>query len=325
VKKVLILCCVLFLLLACSKKEEGKVVATMDGDNITLQEFNQELDRIPANMKVLVLTQSGKRQFMDRYIVKRLLLKEAKKENIEKEKEFEDRLAEIREQLLIESLLKKKVTTNINLSEEELKKYYEANQEKFKKGAEVDTRQILVKTEKEATEIRAKLEKGEDFAEMARRYSIDPSAKTTGGSIGYQGKGTLLPEYEATAFKLTKVGQISPPIKTQLGYHIIQLQGMKPPASTPYEEVKEFIKQRLVQERQNEVLEKYVADLKSKAKITVNEELLKGDAKKDDAVPKVDLPEKTEPAPKDSSAPSKAEPAPKVEPQAKTEGPAAKK
>ena len=158
-KKTLILCCVLFLLLACSKKDEGKVVATMDGDNITLQEFNQELDRIPANMKVLVLTQSGKRQFLDRYIVKRLLLKEAKKENIEKEKEFEDRLAEIREQLLIESLFKKKVTTNINLSDEELKKYYEANQEKFKKGPEVDTRQILVKTEKEATEIRGKVEK----------------------------------------------------------------------------------------------------------------------------------------------------------------------
>ena len=324
-KKALILCCVLFLLLACSKKDEGKVVATMDGDNITLQEFNQELDRIPANMKVLVLTQSGKRQFLDRYIVKRLLLKEAKKENIEKEKEFEDRLTEIREQLLIESLFKKKVTTNINLSEEELKKYYEANQEKFKKGPEVDTRQILVKTEKEAMEIRAKLEKGEDFAEMAKRYSIDPSAKATGGSIGYHGKGTLLPEYEAAAFKLTKVGQISPPVKTQLGYHLIQLQGIRPPAYTPYEEVKEFIKQRLVQERQNEVLEKYVADLKAKAKITMNEELLKGDVKKDDTLPKVDLPEKTEPAPKDSSAPSKAEPAPKVEPQAKTEGPAVKK
>jgi peptidyl-prolyl cis-trans isomerase C len=306
-RRLLVACCVVLLLLACSKKDDGKVVATMDGDKITLQEFNQELDRIPANMKVLVLTQSGKRQFLDRYVVKRLLLKEAKKENIEKEKEFEDRLVEIREQLLIESLLKKKVTTNINLSEEELKKYYEANQDKFKKGPEIETRQIVVKTEKEALEIRAKLEKGEDFAETAKRYSIDPNAKATGGSIGFHGKGTLLPEYEAAAFKLTKVGQISPPVKTQFGYHIIQLQGTKSGVVTPYEEVKDFIKQRLVQERQNEVLEKYVTDLKEKAKITVNEELLKGDAKKEETEPKAGVPEKTEPAAKDSPVPPKAE------------------
>ncbi len=293
-KKVLVLLCLVFLLFGCGKKEEGgKVLATIDGEKVTLEEFNKELDRIPANMKMLVLTQSGKQSFLDRYIVKRLLMEEAKKENIEKDKEFQDRLVDIREQLLIESLLKKKVTTNINPSEEQLKDYYEKNKEKFKTGQEVDTRQILVKTEKEAKEIRAKLDKGEDFADLAKRFSIDPSAKSTGGAIGFHAKGTLLPEYEAVAFKLTKVGQISPPVKTQLGYHIIQLQGMKPPAYTPYEEVKEFIKQRIVQEKQNDVLEKYVTDLKAKAKITINAELLKGEAEKGGPAAKVEQPAQT--------------------------------
>ena len=330
-RKVFILLCLVLLLVGCGKKEEGKVLATIDGEKITLEEFNKELDRIPANMKMLVLTQSGKQSFLDRYVVKRLLMEEAKKENIEKDKDFQERLNDIREQLLIESLLKKKVTTNINPSEQELKDYYEKNKEKFKTGQEVDTRQILVKTEKEAKEIRAKLDKGEDFADLAKRFSIDPSAKATGGAIGFHAKGTLLPEYEAVAFKLTKVGQISPPVKTQLGYHIIQLQGMKPPAYTPYDEVKEFIKQRIVQEKQNDVLEKYVADLKSKAKITVNAELLKGEAEKGGPAAKVEGPASTAPAEKVSEAPSKnetppkPEPAAKAEPQPANEGPGVKK
>jgi peptidyl-prolyl cis-trans isomerase C len=331
-KKVLILFCLVFLLFGCGKKEEGgKVLATIDGEKITIEEFNKELDRIPANMKMLVLTQSGKQSFLDRYIVKRLLMDEAKKENIEKDKEFQDRLVDIKEQLLIESLLKKKVSTNVNQSEEQLKDYYEKNKDKFKTGQEVDTRQILVKTEQEAKEIRAKLDKGEDFADLARKFSIDPSAKTTGGAIGFHAKGTLVPEYEAVAFKLTKAGQISPPVKTQLGYHIIQLQGIKPPAYTPYEEVKEFIKQRIVQEQQNDVLEKYVSDLKAKAKITINAELLKGEAEKGGPAAKVEQPAQTGPAEKASGAlpksetPAKPEPAAKAEPQPAKEVPGPKK
>ncbi|HME41765.1 MAG TPA: peptidyl-prolyl cis-trans isomerase [Syntrophorhabdales bacterium] len=330
-RKVFILFCFVLLLFGCGKKEDGKVLATIDGEKITLEEFNKELDRIPANMKMLVLTQSGKQSFLDRYVVKRLLMEEAKKANIEKDKDFQDRLSDIREQLLIETLLKKKVATNINPSEQELQDYYEKNKEKFKTGQEVDTRQILVKTEKEAREIRAKLDKGEDFADLAKRYSIDPSAKATGGEIGFHAKGTLVPEYEAVAFKLTKVGQISAPVKTQLGYHIIQLQGIKPPAYTPYEEVKEFIKQRIAQERQNEVLEKYVTDLKSKAKITVNAEMLKSDSEKAGSAPKVESPAQTVPAEKvtesvpKSNNPPKAEPAAKLEPQAAKEGSGEKK
>jgi peptidyl-prolyl cis-trans isomerase C len=330
-RKVFILFCFVLLLFGCGKKEDGKVLATIDGEKITLEEFNKELDRIPANMKMLVLTQSGKQSFLDRYVVKRLLMEEAKKANIEKDKDFQDRLSDIREQLLIESLLKKKVATNINPSEQELKDYYEKNKEKFKTGQEVDTRQILVKTEKEAREIRGKLDKGEDFADLAKRYSIDPSAKATGGEIGFHAKGTLVPEYEAVAFKMTKVGQISAPVKTQLGYHIIQLQGIKPPAYTPYEEVKEFIKQRIAQERQNEVLEKYVTDLKSKAKITVNAEMLKSDSEKAGPAPKVESPAQTAPAEKvtesapKSDIPPRAEPAAKLEPQAAKEGPGEKK
>ncbi len=284
-KRYLALLLLLLPLFACTKKQEGKTVATIDGDKISLQEFNAELDKIPMNMKMMVASQSGKRDFLDRLIVKKLLLKEAKKENIEKSKEFQDRLSDIREQLIIESLLKNKVTAESKFSDEDLQKYYDAHKEEFKKGQEIQTRQIVVKTEQEAKEIQTRVAKGEDFAELAKKYSIDPSAKTTGGDIGYHARGTLIPEFEEAAFKLTKVGQVTPPVKTQLGYHIIKLEGIKTGAYAAFPEVKEFIRQKITQEKQTEVLKKYIEDLKKKAKIVVSEEAIKEDVKKGEATP----------------------------------------
>jgi len=269
-----------FVLFACGKTDNSKVLATIDDEKITINEFNKELDKIPINMKMMVATQSGKKNYLEKIIMKKLLLREASKENIEKDSEFQERLKEIKEQLIIESLLKKKINVDAQISEADLKQYYEKNKETFKRDREINTRHILLNTEDEARQIKEKILKGEDFAELARRYSIDPSAKTNGGEIGYHPKGTLLPEYEAAAFKLKKVGQVSDIVKTKFGYHIIKLEGIRPPSYVPFEEVKDFIKQKIAQEKQTQALEKYITNLKSTAKITINEDLLKEEAQK---------------------------------------------
>lgn len=296
-KKLYICACFILLLFSCSKAQDGKVLATIDNDKITLEEFNKELDKIPMNMKMLVATQSGKKNYLDRLIVKKLLLKEATKEKIESEKDFQAKLTDIREQLVIESLLKKKLSVDSKLTDEDLKKYYDTNKDTFKKEKEINTRHILLKTEEEAKQVQGKLVKGEDFAELARQYSIDPNAKTTGGDIGFHPKGTLLPEYEAAAFKLSKVGQMSGIVKTQFGFHIIRLEGTRPPSYVPFEEVKDFIRQKIAQEKQKEILEKYLEDLKKAAKITINEDLLKEE--KQEKQDKTEKPEtKDQPQPK---------------------------
>ncbi len=253
----------------------------MEGDKITFEEFNKALDKIPMNMKMAVAGESGKRNYLNNLIMKKLLLKEAKKEKIESDKVFIDKLEEIKEQLLMESLLKKKLAADGKFSDEDLKKYYDVHKEEFKKGGEISTRHILVKTEEEAKQIKAKIQKGEDFAELARRYSIDPNAKVSGGEIGFHPKGSLVPEYEAAAFNLKKVGQISGIVKTQFGYHIIKLEGMKSPTFVSFEEVKDFIKQKLSQEKQKELFDKYIEELKKAAKITINEQLLKTEEKQE--------------------------------------------
>ncbi|HPU29690.1 MAG TPA: peptidylprolyl isomerase [Syntrophorhabdaceae bacterium] len=279
-KNIVIFMLISFVLFACGKTDNSKVLATIDDEKITINEFNKELDKIPINMKMMVATQSGKKNYLEKIIMKKLLLREASKENIEKDSEFQERLKEIKEQLIIESLLKKKINVDAQISEADLKQYYEKNKETFKRDREINTRHILLNTEDEARQIKEKILKGEDFAELARRYSIDPSAKTNGGEIGYHPKGTLLPEYEAAAFKLKKVGQVSDIVKTKFGYHIIKLEGIRPPSYVPFEEVKDFIKQKIAQEKQTQALEKYITNLKSTAKITINEDLLKEEAQK---------------------------------------------
>lgn len=300
-KKILI-CLIAFLFVfSCSKKDNGKALVTIDNDTITLEEFNKELDKIPMNMKMLVATQSGKKTYLDRLVMKKLLLREAAKDKIENEKDFQNRFVDIKEQLLIESLLKKKIAADSQLTENDMKKYYDTNKEKFKKEKEINTRHILLKTEEEAKQVMERLQKGEDFIELSKKYSIDPNAKASGGEIGFHPKGTLLPEYEAAAFKLTKVGQVTGPVKSQFGYHIIRLEGAKPPAFVSFDEVKDFIRQQLTQDKQKELLEKYIEDLKKAAKITINEDLLKEEKpaapEKQEKTEKPKTPEKQEPPP----------------------------
>lgn len=314
--KKLIICLFLALLVvSCAKKDDGKVLATINDQKITLQEFNKELDKIPMNMKMLVASESGKKNYLDRLIIKKLLLKEASKEKIESDKEFQERVNDIREQLLIEALLKKKITAQTQMSEDDLKKYYEEHKEDFKKDREINTRHILLKTEEEAKQVQSRLQKGEDFIELAKKYSIDPNVRQTGGEIGFQPKGSLIPEFESAAYKLTKVGQVSSIVKTQFGYHIIRLEGIKPPSYVPLEEVKDFIKQKNAQEKQKEVLEKYIEELKKNSKITINEALLKEEKAEPPATPE---------SPEKSTAPQKTETPQKQEVQSKQTEPQTK-
>jgi peptidyl-prolyl cis-trans isomerase C len=315
-KKICILLCAALLLFSCSKTQDSKVLVTMEGDKITLDEFNKALDKIPMNMKMAVATETGKKSYLDNLIMKRLLLREAKKEKIDSDKDFLEKLDDIKDQLLMESLLKKKLTVDGKLTDDDLKKYYEEHKEEFKKDGEVATRHILVKTEEEAKQIQAKLQKGEDFADLARKFSIDPNAKASGGDIGYHPKGTLLPEYEAAASKLKKVGQVSGIVKTQFGYHIIKLEGTKPPTFVSFDEVKDFIKQKIGQEKQKELFEKYMAELKKSAKITINDQLLKLDEKSEKAGPS-DKPEAKPEKPADKPETKDAKPAAKDEGQPK--------
>lgn len=122
----------------------------------------------------------------------------------------------IREMIKLDLLRTKAAIEDIKVKDEELKEYYENYKPKVRAS------HILVKDEKTAKEVKAKLDKGEDFAKLAKEYSQDPGSASNGGDLGWFGPGKMVKEFEDAAYQL-KVGEVSDPIKTDYGYHIIKV------------------------------------------------------------------------------------------------------
>ena len=159
------------------------------------------------------------------------------------------------------------------LTDAEMKSFYDKNMDKFKTPDQVRASHILVKSEKDAQDILAQLEKGANFEELAKKNSSDATA-AKGGDLGWFSKGSMVPEFEKVAFSL-KEGQLSDIVKTQYGFHIIKVTGKRPAGVRSFEEVKEQIKAALMPAKQQEFFQKIKDDLKKTAKISVKEDVLK--------------------------------------------------
>jgi parvulin-like peptidyl-prolyl isomerase len=118
------------------------------------------------------------------------------------------------------------------------------------------------------------LERGESFSELAKKFSIGPGAEL-GGSLGVITRGQMVPNFEDAVFSMEKVGEISPIIETQFGFHIIRLDKPKSVQVQTYEEVSEKIREILTEQKEAELFENYVNGLKEGIEIEINEELLK--------------------------------------------------
>jgi foldase protein PrsA len=168
--------------------------------------------------------------------------------------------ADIRASLTSEEIFKA-VTDDTKVADADVKKYYNEHKDQYGQPESRDVRHILVKTKKQADSLYAQLvEGGADFATLAKKYSIDPGSKNQGGKLTIS-KGQTVAPFDQTAFLLDK-NKISRPVKTQYGYHIIQpISDVKPAKTTPLKDVKEAIRQQLLQEKKNDAMQKWLKDL----------------------------------------------------------------
>ena len=183
---------------------------------------------------------------------------DAESKKIENTEDFKKRLAFTRKRLMMDSLLAsegKKGTTD-----EEMKKVYDDAVKQVTSDVEVHARHILVKTEEEAKAVVAELKKGADFAELAKTKSTDPGA-SDGGDLGFFTKDQMVPEFSKVAFEL-KPGQISGPVQTQFGWHVIKLEEKRKKQPPTFEEVKPQLEQYVTRKAQAELITKLRADAK---------------------------------------------------------------
>ncbi|MBC5825951.1 MAG: peptidylprolyl isomerase [Candidatus Eremiobacteraeota bacterium] len=172
----------------------------------------------------------------------------------------------LREQLIV----RKAVDKNIHLSDADVKSYFTKNSALFNTPAQMRARHILVKSKAEADSIEAQLRKGANFADLARKYSVDPGSKDKGGELGFFGPGQMLPQFDAAAHAL-KPGQISPPVQTSFGWHIIQLEEKKPGGVANFASSQTKIRDQLTQAQEQQYVPQFLEQLRSKAKIEIND------------------------------------------------------
>ena len=253
-------------------KKEGKVLAEVNSGSITTGDFDRELKNLPEYLKAMADTPQGRKEMLDTMVIRELILQQAAKDGLDKGAEIEEKLQDLKKRLIVESFLKKKVEVESKVSDEDMKKFYEQNKDKFKSGEQIKASHILVKTEKEAKDILAQLKSGGNFEALAKKSSVD-SSSAKGGDLGWFGKGSMVPAFEKAALAL-KEGQISDVVKSDFGFHIIKLTGKRPAGIRPFEEVKEQIKGAIMPTKQQEVFQKIKDELKKTAKITIKEDVL---------------------------------------------------
>ena len=239
---------------------ENKILANVGGIAVT----NQEIDEFIANLGQrgqAYNTPEGRAAILNQLVANKLLLLDARKNLLEMEPEFKAQLAKFKESLLV-SYATEKVVSAVTISDREVEEYYNANSERFMGEEAVSASHILVATEEEAKEIYGRIASGEStFEEEALAHSTCPS-KANGGNLGEFGRGQMVPEFDKAVFEM-EVGEItSEPVKTQFGYHLIKLNEKKDAAITPLEEIREELKNVLLDEKKHQAYESKINQLK---------------------------------------------------------------
>ena len=237
-----------------------KILAKVGALTVTENEVNEFLAELGQRGQGYN-TPEGRKAILEQIISSKLLLLDARHNLYETEPEFKAELAKVRESLLI-NYAGSKILSSVKVSDEDVKKYYEDNIDRFKQGETVNADHILVDSEEKALEILSKIESGEmSFGDAAKEYSSCPSGQR-GGNLGDFGRGQMVPEFDKAVFEL-EVGEITKaPVQTQFGYHLIKLNSKSDSTVMPYEEIAPQLTEMVLNEKRREAYERKVNQLK---------------------------------------------------------------
>ncbi len=239
---------------------------------IRQSEFESALKTLPAEYQQYAMGQ-GKKQFAEDYLRMKMLAAQGLKSGLDKDPEVVRQLTLMRENLVANAQLQT-IEKAVTVTEEELKAKYEAGKAEYE---QVKARHILVafkgspaaqagkpelteeQAKAKAEDLRKQIINGAKFEDVATKESDDTGSGARGGDLGEFGHGQMVPEFEQAAFG-AKVGDVTPVVRTQFGYHIIKVDEH---GSTPFEQVKPVIERNLRQERLQAALDKMKGDAKA--------------------------------------------------------------
>jgi len=241
---------------------ENKVLAVAAGYEITEKDLNAIIARYPQEKRAAFQNDQAKKQLVEQLISFELMNKFGKEMKLDETQEYKDAIKSISKEV-ITSMAINKILADVTVTDEEVKKYYDENKGAFENPATVSARHILVATEEEAKSIKEEIENGTtSFADAAMKHSTCPS-KQQGGALGEFSRGMMVPEFEEAAFN-AEIGVVTEPVKTQFGYHLIIVDSKKEASTKNFEEVKDGVLHKLLQERQHKKYDEMLKELENK-------------------------------------------------------------
>ncbi len=272
------------LAIGCSSNSSSdeEIVATVGDMKITKSEFYDELVK-QNGTQVLDILVANKIKDAEIEAKDINISDEEIEEDLEKMKEFYGSEEALENDLIAYGLTLDDVKNNIKsnleielllepyieITDEEMKDYFEANKASFDQVEEVKASHILVETEEEALEVKGKLDDGDDFADLAKEYSSDTANSESGGDLGYFDRNKMVDEFSEAVFAM-EIGAISDPVQTNFGYHIIKLDDIVEAKEAVYEENTETIKDIIFQQKAQEAYMVWYAEMLEEYEITSN-------------------------------------------------------
>jgi peptidyl-prolyl cis-trans isomerase C len=252
--------------------QTDKVVAKIGNQTVTESDLKEISNAVPEKFRHLYLTPEGRKKTLDYVVNIYVLAAEAERLGMDKKPETDKLLQFTRRDLLARLYLDQMSKDLPAPTDAEAKEFYEKNKSQYATPESVHLHHILVSSEKEAKDAMDKLKKGEKFADLASQISICPS-KMKGGNLEWLPKGSLVPEIEEVAFSM-KNGQITGPVKSKFGYHVLLLEDKKPAQENSFDQVQDYILEQLRFQKQQDHYEKIADSLRQKMQVQINDQNL---------------------------------------------------
>jgi peptidyl-prolyl cis-trans isomerase C len=243
-------------------------LAKIGNKTLTDVDMKNLMGAIPDGQKQQINTDDEiKVRMVDNMVTEELFVIEAEKTGVSKDKEFQIALDRARRQLLTQRYLQRTVQPKI--TDANMRTFFDKNKTRYSQD-EVRAYHVLTKTEAEAKEVYTKAKAGEDFEVLAKKFSKDPSAAQNMGDLGFFTRSRMVPQFADAAFNM-KPGEISQPVKSPFGFHVIKMVEKKAGKAVSFDDVKDQIRGDL----QNESINELIASLKKTNKVTIYDDKVK--------------------------------------------------
>ncbi|MFQ6091099.1 MAG: peptidyl-prolyl cis-trans isomerase [bacterium] len=245
------------------RETEGVVVAKIGDREITLEELEDRIERLPPYVREQLQDPEQKLTFLKQYIATELFYDTAKRRGYDRDKEIIQQTFEAKKGLMVEKLIGQEIRGTVRIDTADVRLYYEAHKEDYKAPERVRVRHIQVTTRAEARELLDRMASGEVFEKLAQVESEDLDSRPYGGELGYIARDGYVPgigkseAFTNTAFK-TPVGKVGGPVKTDVGWHLIKVVEKREAGQLSFEQAKSRVAADLQRQRESEAYQRMV-------------------------------------------------------------------